>query len=232
MFNLIQYVNNLVFLLGARGNKSTHGAEMKGFTDKQRKVFEFIKSQIVETNRPPTLREMCAEFGMSSTGSVQDVVRALIKKGYIEKEPHVSRGIKIKKGPGPISGNIVELPVVSRVKPGAPITLYENAEEILKVDRSMVPEGVIFAVKVKDNSMIEACIGDGDYAFVKTQLTCRQGQIVAVTLSDEVKLKRFSRKGNKVVLLSKGKKLKQTTLDNKRFKAALLGVVVGVYRRY
>lgn len=206
--------------------------KMRRLTDKQCKVFEFIKSQIVETNRPPTLREMCAEFGLSSTGSARDVLRALVKKGYIEKEPHVSRGIKIKKGPGPISGNIVELPVVSRVKPGAPITSYENAEETLKVDRSMVPEGKIFAVKAKDNSMIEAWIGDGDYAFVKMQLTCRQGQIVAVALGDEVKLKEFSRKGNMVILFSKGKKSKQTTLDNKRFKAALLGVVVGVYRRY
>lgn len=205
---------------------------MKGLTEKQRRVFDFIRSQIVKTNRPPTIREIGKEFDMKSTGSVRDVVRALAKKGFIEKDPGVSRGIRIKKGPGPLSGEIVELPVVGKIAPGAPIGAYESVSETLKLDKSMVPDGEIFVVKVKDKSMVEAGITGGDYAFVRRQATCRLGQIVAAVLKDEITLKEFSRQGNKIRLLSKSRKFKPVVMDPERFKGAILGVLVGVYRRF
>lgn len=205
---------------------------MKGLTDKQRQVFEFIRSQIVETNRPPTIREIGTEFSMSSTGSVRDVLRALAKKGFIQKDSGVSRGIRIKAGPGPLSGEIVELPVIGRIAAGTPIDAYQNIEETLKLDKSMVPDGDIFVVKVKGDSMKDAGINDGDFAFVRRQPTCRPGQIVAALIDEEVTLKEFSRKGTKIHLLSRNKKFKPIIVDPERFKTSILGILVGVYRRF
>lgn len=205
---------------------------MKGLTKKQRRIFDFIRSQIVKTNRPPTIREIGREFSMSSTGSVRDVLRALVKKGFIEKDSYISRGIRIKRGPGPLSGEIVEVPFVDKITPGEPVSVFENVAHTLMIDKSLVPEGNVFAVKVKDDSMTDAGIRNGDSAFVRRQSTCRQGQVVATLHNEEVRLREFSRKGNKITLRPKNKKLKPTVMNGSDFKTAILGVLVGVYRRF
>lgn len=205
---------------------------MKGLTEKQRRVFEFIKVHIVRNNRPPTIREIGKEFAMNSTGSVRDVLRALVKKGFIEKDPGVSRGIRIKVGPGPISGEIVDLPVIARITPGIPIYDYQNFEETLKVDSSLVPKGDIFAIKVRDDSMADAGITEGDYAFVRRQPTCRPGHVVAVVLDNKVELREFSKKGRQIHLIAKTKRYKPVSLDPEKFRAAILGVLVGIFRRF
>lgn len=205
---------------------------MKRLTEKQRAVFEFIRSQIIEMNRPPTIREIGDEFGFKSTGSVRDVLRALAKKGFIEQDPGRARGIRIKAGPGPLSGNMVEVPVVGKVTSKESMDNYENVEEALKLDKSMVPEGRIFAVKVEGNSLINAGINDGDYAFVRKQSTCRAGQIIAVLLKDEVALREFSKKGNIIHLQPKDKRHKPIATNTKKLKTMLLGVLIGAYRRY
>ncbi len=198
-------------------------------------MFEFIRSQIITTNRPPTIREIGKKFGMRSTGSVRDVLKALSKKGFIQKDEGVSRGIRIKAGPGPLSGEIVELPVVGRVAPGTSIDAYQNIEETLKIDRSMVPEGNIFVVKVKDSSMAQAGVDNGDYAFVRRQPTCRAGQIVAILLDDEVTLREFSRSPEgtgEIRLTAKNKRSKPVTIDPESFRVAIQGVLIGVFRRF
>jgi repressor LexA len=205
---------------------------MKGLTEKQRRVFDYIRAEIVKKNRPPTIREIGGEFGMNSTGSVRDVLRALVKKGFVEKDPGISRGIRIKVGPGPVSGEIVELPVIGKITAGTPVYDYQNIEETLKLDKSMVPEGEIFVVKVGDDSMTGASIDDGDYAFIRRQPTCRSGQIVAVVLDDKITLKEFAKKGGKIHLLAKNKRYKPVIIDPGKFSATILGVLVGAYRRF
>jgi len=205
---------------------------VKGLTEKQRRVFDFIRSQIIQFNRPPTIREIGQQFSMRSTGSVRDVLRALSKKGFIQKDPGVSRGIRIKAGPGPLSGDIVEVPVIGKIAAGTPIDAYENIEETLKLDRSLVPDGDVFVVKVKGTSMVDAGIKDGDFAFVRRQPTCRQGQIVAALIDDEVTLKEFSRKGSEIHLMPKNDKFKPIVVDPLRFKTSILGVLVGVFRQF
>ena len=211
---------------------SREDGKMKGLTEKQRTVFDFIKDQIIENNRPPTIREIGRRFGMRSTGSVRDVLRALTKKGFIEKDEGVSRGIRIKRGPGPLAGEIVAVPVIGKIAAGAPIDAYENIEEVIRLDRSVVPEGEVFVVRVRGDSMKDAGIHDGDYAFIKKQPTCRQGQIVAVLLDDEVTLKEFSKKGNKIYLLPKNKRYKPILVEPDKFKASILGVLTGVFKRF
>jgi repressor LexA len=205
---------------------------LKGLTKKQRQVFDFIRSQIVKTNRPPTMREIGREFDMSSTGSVRDVLRALVKKGFIQKDSHVSRGIRIKRGPGPLSGDIVEVPVVETITPGTPVSALDNIEHTFMIDKSMLPEGEVFAVKVKGDSMAEAGIRDGDSAFVRRQSTCRPGHIVAVASEGKITFREFSRKGDRITLRPANRRLKAAVMDAKKFGAAILGVLAGIYRRF
>jgi repressor LexA len=205
---------------------------LKGLTKKQRRIFDFIRSEIIKTNRPPTIREIGREFSMSSTGSVRDVLRALVKKGFIQKDSNISRGIRIKRGPGPLSGEIVEVPVIDRIAPGTLLSAFENVAHTLMLDKSMVPDGEVFMVKAKGDSMADVGIRDGDSALVRRQSTCRRGQVVAILQGEEVLLREFSRKGDRITLRPRNKRFKPRVMDYEKFRAVILGVLAGIYRRF
>lgn len=63
-------------------------------TERQREVLEFI-ARAVDAGMPPTLREVCAEFGWSSTQAASDHVDALERKGFVARQPRKSRGIRV-----------------------------------------------------------------------------------------------------------------------------------------
>lgn len=69
---------------------------MKELTEKQNKVFQFIKLQIASNSYPPTIREICDYFKFKSTNGAYQYLTALIKKGFIERG-RGARTIKILK---------------------------------------------------------------------------------------------------------------------------------------
>ena len=112
-------------------------------------------------------------MGIRSTNGVNDHLKALEKKGYLEREDLKSRALRpiSLDGAGP-TGNLVEVPILGRVAAGEPILAVEQAEDTVKVDRFFLGASKeVFALKVKGDSMIEAGIYDGDFIFVKKQLT-------------------------------------------------------------
>jgi len=56
---------------------------MKGLTNRQQEVLEFIKLYIVSHKYPPTIREVAEHFKISVKGSY-DHIKALEKKKYIK----------------------------------------------------------------------------------------------------------------------------------------------------
>lgn len=63
-------------------------------TNRQRDVFDFIVESIRVRSMPPTLREIGARFAIRSTNTVNDHLNALERKGYIQREDRVSRGLR------------------------------------------------------------------------------------------------------------------------------------------
>lgn len=59
-------------------------------TPRQEEVLVLIESRSV----PPTVRDICREFGMRSTNSVHQHLRALERKGAIERCPNAARAIR------------------------------------------------------------------------------------------------------------------------------------------
>src|SRR5690348_17651413 len=116
-------------------------------TDRQREILEFITQSIEERGYPPTLREIGMHFGIRSTNGVNDHLKALEKKGYLEREDLKSRALRpiSLDGAGP-TGNLVEVPILGRVAAGEPILAVEQAEDTVKVDRFFLgPSKEVFA---------------------------------------------------------------------------------------
>lgn len=63
--------------------------------DNQKRIYEFIKSYVNEKSYPPSVREICAAVGLSSTSTVHGHLARLEKKGLIKRDPTKPRTIEI-----------------------------------------------------------------------------------------------------------------------------------------
>ena len=71
------------------------GTPQKPLTDRQKEIYDYIRSCTEKEKMPPTVREIGDKFGISSTNGVRSILSALIKKGYIRRAARLSRGIEI-----------------------------------------------------------------------------------------------------------------------------------------
>ena len=214
-------------------------------TDRQQEILGFITQSIEERGYPPTLREIGEHFGIRSTNGVNDHLRALEKKGHLQREDLKSRALRPVGAPGAALGgradprlaDIVEVPVVGRVAAGLPLLAVENVQDTVHVDRFFIGQTrEVFALRVKGESMIEDGIFDGDYIFVKKQLQASRGDIVVAMIAgaagDEATVKRYYPEGDSIRFQPANAAMQPIIVKKKDFRSVnLIGIVVGVYRK-
>jgi repressor LexA len=179
--------------------------ERASLTERQKDILDFIVSQIESLGFPPTISEIQKRFSFKSPNAVGQHLKALVKKGWIKRHPHKSRGIEITST---IKGkerngqpNTVAVPLVGRISAGSPLLAEENIETTIAVDKYLVQRyGRLFALMVHGDSMIKAGIYQGDIVIAHQQSMAENGNIVIALLGDEATVKRFYRRGGMIVL--------------------------------
>ena len=207
---------------------------MDDLSPRQREVLDYIATTIQTAGIPPTYREIGDALGIASTNGVADHVKALVKKGYLQKTGNGSaRGLRLMGAASPPArGDTISVPVVGVVAAGTPILAEENYERTLHVDRSMARDGgVMFALNVRGESMIEEGILDGDTVVVRQQSTARNGDIVVALVNDEATVKFYFHEGQRVRLQPAHPTMRPIYVERSD-SAAIQGVVVGVMRQY
>jgi repressor LexA len=207
-------------------------------TDRQREILDFITQSIRERGYPPTLREIGLHFGIKSTNGVNDHLRALEKKGYLQREDLKSRALRPMGMRGPVRAptrddEMVDIPLVGRVAAGVPLLAVENVEDTVRVDRFFIGQTrEVFALRVKGDSMIEDGIFDGDYIFVRKQLQASRGDIVVAMINDEATVKRYYPEGDNIRFQPANAAMEPIIVRKRDWKSVnLIGLVVGVYRK-
>ena len=207
-------------------------------TDRQKAILDFITQSIDERGYPPTLREIGEHFGIRSTNGVNDHLRALEKKGYLEREDLKSRALRPMGVRGPVRAptrdeDMIEVPLIGRVAAGVPLLAVENVEDTVKVDRLFIGQTRdVFALRVKGDSMIEDGIFDGDFIFVRKQLQANRGDIVVAMIEDEATVKRYYPEGDSIRFQPANAAIQPIIVKKKDFRSVnLIGIVVGVYRK-
>ncbi|HVX95391.1 MAG TPA: transcriptional repressor LexA [Polyangia bacterium] len=219
-------------------------------TDRQQAILDFITQSIDERGFPPTLREIGEHFGIRSTNGVNDHLRALEKKGHLQREDLKSRALRPVGAPSSGSAargqgtsrssgaelerdDIVEVPVIGRVAAGLPLLAVENVQDTVHVDKFFIGQTrEVFALRVKGDSMIEDGIFDGDYIFVKKQLQASRGEIVVAMIGDEATVKRYYPEGDTIRFQPANAAMQPIIVRKKDFRSVnLIGIVVGVYRK-
>ncbi len=187
-------------------------------SSKREEIFQFLCDFTGRNGYAPTVREICAAVGLSSTASVYRHLERLRDDGRIQMDEQKKRAISL---PAARPGRV---PVLGMVTAGEPVLAVENIEGYLPWDG----EDGCFALRVRGESMIGAGILDGDKVVVRLQPDADNGQIVVALLGDEATVKRLRRTGGEVWLMPENPAF--DPIDGRE--AVILGRVKAVIREY
>ncbi|OGS23433.1 MAG: repressor LexA [Elusimicrobia bacterium RIFOXYB2_FULL_48_7] len=153
----------------------------------------------------PSYKELADVLGYPSVNSIQQYIRALEKKKYIQIEE--KRGLK---NVGPIEkkeANQVNIPLLGRVACGAPLFAEENLEGYVSISKNLVKDKPknFFFLRAHGNSMNDDGIDDNDLLLIESQSVANTGDRVLALIDDEVTVKIFKPQAECVALLPKSK---------------------------
>ena len=193
---------------------------MLNLTAQQIKVFDVIKESLQSNGYPPTRAEIAKILDFKSVNAAESHIKALVKKGVIEKVPGSSRGIKLVEE---ISG----IPLIGSVAAGSPIMAFENIEKT--IHSNPLNKSVDFFLRVQGESMIDAGILDNDLVGVRKIRNAENGEIVVARLQDEVTLKRFKKDSSGIRLVAENKSFSDIKVDESS-DFSIEGKAVGIIR--
>jgi repressor LexA len=200
-------------------------------TQKQRRIYEFIKRYMESNDEPPTIAEIGRHFQISSSASVHGILSALEREGLIKRTPNISRGIEIIKQPASEDEDRGEIPLLGIVAAGQPIEAILSHYTIA-VPRDLHGRGRTFALRVRGDSMIEENIQDGDFIIVSSQNTADNGQmVIALIDGNYATVKRLYRDPEFIRLDPANPQFKPIFIKTPE-RIQIQGVVTGLIRKY
>lgn len=200
----------------------------KGLSERQKNILAYIQEYVAEFGRPPTIREIGSAVNISSTSVVNYNLTKLKERGLLERDAEVSRGLRLTDKVAEATGqarqavsqvaekvgtavsNMFRVPLVGNIVAGSPIegvngdfSVYDE-DDMIELSTSMLPgrHDDLFALRVSGDSMIDAMVNDGDIVIMRQENDARNGDMVAVWLSDDTTtLKYFYREANNKIRL-------------------------------
>ena len=166
-------------------------------TDAQNELYKWIKNYMKEFQHSPSIRQMMQAMGLKSPAPIQSRLKHLQEKGFISWQEGKARTLAI------VDELTNKIPVMGSVAAGGLIETYNDCLDELDIS-SVLDRKNIFALTVNGDSMIDACIADGDMVLmepVHDLVSLKNGTIVSALVPGlGTTLKYFVRKGNKVIL--------------------------------
>lgn len=198
-------------------------------SEKQLKILNFIKNEILNKGYPPAVREICDAVGLKSTSTVHGHLERLEKKGFIRRDPTKPRAIEIiDETFMPSQKEMVSVPIVGRVAAGEPLLAVENIDDYFPIPMDYMPNQQSFMLRVQGDSMVEAGIFNEDLILVQQQSHAIDKDIVVALLDDSVTVKRFFKESSHVRLQPENSTMEPIIVND----VTILGKVIGLFRQF
>lgn len=192
-------------------------------------VYKYLLDFTAENTYQPSIRDIGKTFQIKSTKTVSDLLQSLTRKGYIERDPARSRGVRLL---GFTGGNKTKpVPFYGRIHAGEPAFMPEKKEDYITMDRRFIPAEEVYFLKVKGDSMIGRAINDGDFVMVNPTAVSKDNDIIAARIGDESTIKTLTHQAGSVVLEPANPSEREIVIaaaDD----FSVLGVVCGVFRPF
>ena len=168
---------------------------MKGIrlTDRQSETLDAIRSHIREKSVPPSRAELARALGIKYQGSVDYLLNALAKKGWLRLIPSIERGIQLLREGAPVF-DLDDLPEVAAGNPINPGD-YPEPRRLHDFDTFSEQFGAKpdYFLKVRGDSMNKLGLKSGDIVAMQRTEEARNGSIVVARIGEDITLKRFRR---------------------------------------
>ncbi len=195
-------------------------------TGPQNELYGWIKGYMKNFKHSPSIRQMMQAMGLKSPAPIQSRLKHLQEKGYISWQEGKARTMQIVD-------EIVEgVPIMGSVAAGGLIETYSDVHENLDISDVLKKKNV-FALTVNGDSMIDACIADGDMVLLEPitdPYSIRNGSIVSAMVPGlGTTLKYFFKKQNKIYLEAANPAYQPIILD--LGEVIIQGLLLAVWRK-
>jgi len=204
----------------------------KKLTKRQKDILEYIKKFSASKKYPPSIREIAANFNLSSPATAHVHVNKLIEKGYLKRGKGSNHLLELQV-PNEFEQEkegVVSVPLIGKVTAGNPIEAIEVPDELISLPSYLLPKKKeVFTLKVEGDSMINVGIYDNDIVIVERDSTAKNGDIV-VAMDDEnqVTIKRYFKEKDYIRLQPENDFMLPIILKE----ATILGKAIGLYRKF
>lgn len=211
----------------------------KPLTERQQRILDCIRRFIQERGYPPTMRDIGRDVGISSSSAVKYQLEQLERRGFIERDPHSSRGIRLSAAGARYmsSDDVVSISLLGVIAAGEPIPVpdasLQDVGDTIELTRGILGDTCdLYALRVQGDSMIDALIHDGDIVIMRFTQQVENGEMAAVWLRDqgETTLKRVYWEGGRVRLQPANPTLSPIYIDDPG-QVEIQGKVVMVIRQ-
>jgi repressor LexA len=169
----------------------------KSLSEAQNELYLWIKEYMIKFQHSPSIRQMMEAMGLKSPAPIQSRLKHLQQKGFISWQEGKARTLQI------VDEVLQGVPIMGSVAAGGLIETFSDVNENLDLNEVLKRKDV-FALTVNGDSMIDACIADGDMVLmepIKDSYSLRNGTIVSALVPGlGTTLKYFSKRGGKIFL--------------------------------
>ena len=195
-------------------------------TDAQNELYGWIKDYMKNFQHSPSIRQMMKAMGLKSPAPIQSRLKHLQEKGYISWQEGKARTMQI------VDEMMQGVPIMGSVAAGGLIETYSDVHENLDISDVLKMKN-IFALTVNGDSMIDACIDDGDMVLMEPitdSYSLRNGTIVSAMVPGlGTTLKYFFKRGEKIFLEAANASYEPIELNLEE--VVFQGKLVAVWRR-
>ena len=131
----------------------------------ERQILDFMVHYLRTNTYQPSIREIGKQFGIRSTKTVSEHLQALADKGFLERDPSRSRGVKILGVD--LSAQTVSVPCYPRLPKDRESLQTDQAEMHLTIDRRLAGARGSFFVRAKEDEFTNMNVSGGDYLLIE-----------------------------------------------------------------
>ena len=195
-------------------------------TEAQNELYSWIRNYLNEFQHSPSIRQMMQAMGLKSPAPIQSRLKHLQEKGYISWQEGKARTLQV------VEEVFDSIPVLGSIAAGGLIETFTDVNESLDISEVLKKKD-IFALTVNGDSMIDACIADGDMVLmepIKEVNSLRNGMIVSALVPGMgTTLKYYFRKNNLVTLEAANPNYEPIKLD--AHTVIIQGKLLAVWRK-
>ncbi len=202
---------------------------MKGLTQRQRQILDFIQTYIQKHNFSPSYREIMKHFGFSSTATVAKHIDVLKRKKAVSAEKKGRRSLfPLSSEPPHQESSFIAIPFIGQIESESPINIFQETQTI-NIPRFLVNNpNQTYVLRAYGQTLKEEVIADGDLMIIEAKDEALAGETILGIINCKTLVKQYYPVGNSVKLLSQSKK----EILCKHEDLTILGVLIGLWRLY